>query len=136
MKSFWTKILCIELNFSLGWSPLHEACNHGHYSVALTLVKAGANLNAKGLDDDTPLHDAAIVGNLKLVKMLVERGADPCFKNRKGRAPYDVAAAAVYNYLMQARGKWNRLFLLLYLNTFVKGLKLREVNISSIILTS
>jgi ankyrin repeat protein len=90
----------------LGWSPLHEACNHGHYNVALTLVKAGANLNAKGLDDDTPLHDAAIVGNLKLVKMLVERGADPCFKNRKGRAPYDVAAAAVYNYLMQARGKW------------------------------
>lgn len=33
-----------------------EACNHGHYNVALTLVKAGANVNARGLDDDTPLH--------------------------------------------------------------------------------
>lgn len=40
----------------LGWTPLHEACNHGHYNVAFTLVKAGANVNARGLDDDTPLH--------------------------------------------------------------------------------
>ena len=34
----------------------YKACNHGHYNVALTLVKAGANVNARGLDDDTPLH--------------------------------------------------------------------------------
>lgn len=39
-----------------GWTPLHEACNYGHYNVAFTLVKAGANVNARGLDDDTPLH--------------------------------------------------------------------------------
>uniref|UniRef100_A0A182JC39 ANK_REP_REGION domain-containing protein n=1 Tax=Anopheles atroparvus TaxID=41427 RepID=A0A182JC39_ANOAO len=88
-----------------GWTPLHEACNHGHYNVALALVKAGANINATGLENATPLHDAAITGQLKLVKMLVERGADPTFKNQKGKAPCDVAAAAVYNYLLQARGK-------------------------------
>lgn len=90
------------------------------------MVKAGANVNARGLDDDTPLHgnfklkyfhltkrfqfpfvrfvDAAIVGQLKLVKMLVERGADPCFKNRKGKTPCDVAASAVYNFLITSRG--------------------------------
>lgn len=89
----------------LGWTPLHEACNHGHYNVALILVKAGANVNAKGLDDDTPLHDAAIVGQLKLVKLLVERGADVCFKNRKGKTACDVAAPAVYSFLLAARGK-------------------------------
>lgn len=49
--------------------------------------------------------DAAIVGQLKLVKMLVERGADPGFKNRKGKSPCDVAAAAVYNFLLTSRGK-------------------------------
>lgn len=49
--------------------------------------------------------DAAIVGQLKLVKMLVERGADPNFKNRKGKTPCDVAASAVYNFLITARGK-------------------------------
>lgn len=73
--------------------------------MALILVKAGANVNAKGLDDDTPLHDAAIVGQLKLVKLLVERGADACFKNRKGKTPCDVAAAAVYSFLLATRGK-------------------------------
>lgn len=78
--------------------------------MALTLVKAGANVNAKGLEDDTPLHDASVIGNMKLVKMLVERGADPCAKNQKGKTPCDVASAAVYHYLMQARGKIISLF--------------------------
>lgn len=40
----------------IGWTPLHEACNHGHYNVAMILVKAGADVNARGLGDDTPLH--------------------------------------------------------------------------------
>lgn len=52
--------------------------------------------------------DAAIVGQLKLVKMLVERGADPGFKNRKGKSPCDVASAAVYNFLITARGELNQ----------------------------
>lgn len=121
-----------------GWTPLHEACNHGHYNVAMILVKAGANVNARGLDDDTPLHgkivveidckwskrklieftapftDAAIVGQLKLVKMLVERGADPNFKNRKGKTPCDVASSAVYNFLITARGELQRKFAFLF----------------------
>lgn len=50
--------------------------------------------------------DAAITGQLRLVKMLVERGADPCFKNRKGKTPCDVAAAAVHNFLITARGEF------------------------------
>lgn len=72
----------------------------------MMLVKAGSNVNAKGLDDDTPLHDAAIMGQLKLVKLLVERGADPSFKNKKGKTPCDVASApSIYNYLISAKGK-------------------------------
>lgn len=53
--------------YCLGWTPLHEACNHGHYNVALTLVKAGANVNARGLDDDTPLHGISF--SLSLAQM-------------------------------------------------------------------
>ena len=44
-----------------GWTPLHEACNRGHIDVAKLLLKAGANVNAQGHENDTPLHDA--VGN-------------------------------------------------------------------------
>lgn len=99
---------------------MHEACNHGHYNVALMLVKSGANVNAKGLDDDTPLHDAAIMGQLKLVKLLVERGADPSFKNKKGKTPCDVASApSVYNYLISAKGE---------LHSVCMFLNIKEVN--------
>lgn len=49
-------------------------------------------MNARGLDNDTPLHDAAINGHQKLVKLLVERGADIQAKNSKGKTPLDVAA--------------------------------------------
>lgn len=54
------------------------------------------------------IPDAAITGQLRLVKMLVERGADPCFKNRKGKSPCDVAAAAVHNFLITARGELSK----------------------------
>lgn len=56
-------MLCIVC---AGWSPLHEACNHGWLEVAELLLRAGADVNARGLDDDTPLHDAAINGHSKV----------------------------------------------------------------------
>lgn len=51
----------------LGWTPLHESCNHGFYETAKLLIKHGANVNVCGLEKDTPLHDAAISGNVKVV---------------------------------------------------------------------
>lgn len=90
----------IFLCFFSGWTPLHEACNHGWYEVAFRLVQAGANVNAKGLDNDTPLHDAAANGHFKLVKLLVEKGADIYAKNSKGKTPLDTAAPEVAPILL------------------------------------
>lgn len=56
-----TKKFCI-----LGWSPLHEACNRGFYHVSKLLIDAGADVNAKGLDNDTPLHDACVNNHFKV----------------------------------------------------------------------
>ena len=50
----------------IGWTPLHEACNHGWLEVAKQLLKSGANVNVHGGDNDTPLHDAAINGHPKV----------------------------------------------------------------------
>ncbi|CAH0547242.1 unnamed protein product [Brassicogethes aeneus] len=83
-----------------GWTPLHEACNHGWYDIAFRLVQSGADVNAKGLDNETPLHDAVINGHIKLVKLLVERGADIHAKNAKGKTPLDVASVVVQPYLL------------------------------------
>ncbi len=46
-----------------GWTALHEACSHGRLKVAKVLIKGGADVNATGLDDESPLHDAAYNGN-------------------------------------------------------------------------
>ena len=51
---------------SSGWTPLHEACNHGYPDVARQLLRAGANVNVQGYENDTPLHDAAINGHPKV----------------------------------------------------------------------
>lgn len=42
----------------IGWTPLHEACIRGHHEVVKILLEAGADINAQGLDQDSPLHDA------------------------------------------------------------------------------
>ena len=54
-----------------GWTPLHEACNHGHLDVARLLLKAGAEVNVQGLEQYTPLHDASVNGHIKVKIMHV-----------------------------------------------------------------
>lgn len=76
--------------------------------VAEVLVKGGANVNAKGLDDETPLHDATISGNLLLVKFLIEHGAEPFAKNTKGKMPIEYAEQHILEYLKSIRGKLAR----------------------------
>lgn len=49
-----------------GWTALHEACNRGFVSVARELISAGAAVNAKGLDNETPLHDACVNNHYKV----------------------------------------------------------------------
>ena len=31
-----------------GWTPLHEACNHGFYEIVEMLVNSGADINDRG----------------------------------------------------------------------------------------
>lgn len=54
---------------------MHEACNRGHYKIVKVLLEAGADVHAKGLEDDTPLHDAASNGHLKvrISKHIIEK---------------------------------------------------------------
>lgn len=45
---------------------MHEACNRDHIDVAKALLKVGASVNAQGLENDSPLHDAAANGLTKV----------------------------------------------------------------------
>ncbi|MCP4482687.1 MAG: ankyrin repeat domain-containing protein [bacterium] len=45
---------------------MHEACSRGFYKIVKRLLKAGADPNAKGLENDTPLHDASSNDHVKV----------------------------------------------------------------------
>jgi len=49
-----------------GWTPLHEACSRASLDAARHLLAAGADVNALGDDDETPLHDAARAGDSRV----------------------------------------------------------------------
>ncbi|PGH35382.1 hypothetical protein GX50_01720 [[Emmonsia] crescens] len=84
------------------WTPLRYAI-HAHVakdcqltrsrSIALVnlLVKAGANVNAKGGDGLTPLHHAALYGIIDIVHTLVRFGADVEARDHQGTTPLQYA---------------------------------------------
>ena len=68
-----------------GWTPLLQATNtdangqglRGDNSEVVTLLlDYGANVNARGPKDITPLHWAVAMNHKEVVKILLDRGAD------------------------------------------------------------
>ena len=49
-----------------GWTPLHEACNHGYVDIVALLLDSGAYINASGMGGDTPLHDAVVNNHIEV----------------------------------------------------------------------
>lgn len=107
VTNFDSFLLMIEngLNPNFAWpyngeTLLHVQARHDddtHLAQAYLLIKAGANVNAQalgGLDDEpimdnehfvqygkeTPLHFAARLGNRRMVRMLLDHGANPSLK--------------------------------------------------------
>lgn len=77
-----------------GFQALGLACYFGHYDVAEYLVKAGAPLNSashNGLKA-TPLHSATSAGHVRIVKLLLESGADPNVREQSGFTALHAAA--------------------------------------------
>ena len=123
LAAFFGRIPVVELLLSLGapvnevshnpseLRPLHSAVAHRQPQVALeisrALVAAGADVNATQHGGWTPLHAAALHGNLPLVRLLLEAGAKPSAKNDTGQTP--AALAKTKNHkeviaLLAARG--------------------------------
>ena len=76
-----------------GWTPLHEACNHGYMEVVQVLLDHGAMIDDPGgthCGGVTPLMDGAINGHVDIVSLLIERGTDINIRNSnvRGRVCY------------------------------------------------
>ncbi len=69
-----------------GATPLEEACIRGVAPIVMLLLDHGANVNHVNSDSGaTALYAAAAFGRDEILKLLLERGADPslCGKNAK-----------------------------------------------------
>ena len=96
-----------------GWTPLHFAAT-GRLRMAQTLIDRGADMNAETNGGETPLHLAAAggkpkcstsawltstcgkrkrKGNLPVVELLIDRGADMNAETNGGETPLERAAA-------------------------------------------
>jgi len=78
-------------------TALHAACEsgNGHVDVIEELVKSGADINARSINNSTALHEAAYWAHAGAVRTLLDLGADPFLENTNGHTP-----------LLQAEGNW------------------------------
>jgi ankyrin repeat protein len=72
---------------------LHGAVSDNDIQLVKQHLAAGANVNAKNEQGQTPIHLAAKTRKVKkeITELLIEKGADVNVKDRKGRTPLDFA---------------------------------------------
>ncbi|XP_051632278.1 protein phosphatase 1 regulatory subunit 16A, partial [Manacus candei] len=73
-----------------GLTALHQCCIDDSVPVVSVLLDAGADVNSRDTELWTPLHAAATCGHLRLVRLLIQRGADLLALNSDGNMPYDL----------------------------------------------
>lgn len=77
-----------------GWTALHYAVTNNQWAIAQLLLSAKAAVDALSPNQTTPLMMAARNGNIELVKLLLQRGANDTLKNTAGLSAEDFARQA------------------------------------------
>lgn len=71
-----------------------------------SLVAQGVNINAKGDNGETVLHEVVFQDRLKLVEFVIQQGGDVNIRNRYGKTPlYLVGSNAVMEKLLEKGAK-------------------------------
>lgn len=85
---------------------LFTAVRNKDTALAMKLIKAGANPNAKSTEGEPVLHLAAYRKNAAVVKLLLQKGADPNVPKESGRTPLHSATwqynQEVFDALLEA----------------------------------
>ena len=76
---------------SLKVTPLNSAAAGRHYEIAMLLLEKSANPNIRQEGDFVPLHSAAMNGQIEMVKVLLQYGADKDLQNADGKSARDFA---------------------------------------------
>lgn len=67
------------------------ACRNKCEICAELLLQANANVNARNTHGETPIYFAAIYGNIKLARTLLDAGAEPTICDQNGCFPLEWA---------------------------------------------
>ena len=76
---------------------MHCAACKGHSAVVIELIKAGADVNATGMNGETPLHVATKTGKACVIAVLLGAGADANKVDNEGRKPLEVVQKCPYH---------------------------------------
>lgn len=87
MPNFKLFFSFLILTSALSAAALHQAVKDINEPKVYKLVQAGADVNGVDRNGKTPLHLAAPIGRLSLVKYLVEHGADLHLKDSAHKTP-------------------------------------------------
>lgn len=78
-------------NPAFPFAPLHSAMSAGHQDIFELLLAHGADVNVREGGGLTTLHEAAGLGSMLYVRLLLARGANPAAKTDDGKLPEDFA---------------------------------------------
>lgn len=76
-------------------TPLHLAVARNRFAAARRLLDAGADVNPPHQLQKTPLNFAADLGDFRMCRLLLSRGADSGICDRSGRQPEETARRRV-----------------------------------------
>jgi ankyrin repeat protein len=75
-----------------GWIALHCAVAHGNLDSVKALLQFGSDIEARTLDNQTPLHLASSANHPDIISFLLSKGADPHVTDRDGNTFLHLAA--------------------------------------------
>jgi ankyrin repeat protein len=83
----------VNIQDSRGYTPLLMAASEGYTECVKRLADAGADVNHRSMDDyTTAIYHAANANRIKVVRLLLEKGADPLTtRNEKGETLAEIA---------------------------------------------
>jgi ankyrin repeat protein len=82
-----------ELVDRYGCGTLHRAAMSGNPRMVRWVLALGLDPNQLDWSErNTPLHEAAICGNVEVIRILLKAGSSKVFVNHNGRKPYQLAA--------------------------------------------
>ncbi|XP_040269147.1 SMC5-SMC6 complex localization factor protein 1-like [Bufo bufo] len=86
----------INAKDNAGWTPLHEACNHGSTECVREILQRCPEVDLLShVDGVTPLHDALQNGHIEIGKMLLQHGGAVILQKQDsdGKFPLDYVSS-------------------------------------------